>query len=126
MYCCIVGGECSLECFLDLGPGLVCICDAFIFELDEPSLGKGFSLSFGHPVEENHDLHFIGIFVHMKGKVGLHNHESSVGISSFFTEFFREGSFDFHVIVVFFVSEGIYMDGEMGRIGRGRLWGTGR
>ena len=55
---------------------------------------------------------FIGQLVCMKHKVGLHGHELSVDISSFSTEFFREGCFDFHV-VIFFVGLGIYVDGGM-------------
>ena len=46
-------------------------------------------------------------------EVGLHGHEPSVGISSLSAEFFREGCFDFH-IVIFFVGLVIYMDGKWG------------
>ena len=49
----------------------------------------------------------------MEGEVGLHGHEPSVGISSFSAEFFREGCFDFHV-VVFFIELRIYVDGGIG------------
>ena len=109
----IIGDKCSLEGFLDLGPGLVCVYNAFVFELGEPSLGKGFSSSFGHPIEENHSSHFIRVFVCMKGKVGLHGPEPSIGISSFSVELFRKGGFDFHV-VIFSVGERIYADRRMG------------
>ena len=61
----------------------------FIFKLDEPSLGKGFSLSLGHSIEENHGLHFIRKLVHMKGKIGFHGHEPFIGISSFYAELFK-------------------------------------
>ena len=54
LHCCIIGGECSFEGFLDLGPGLVCISDVFIFKLGESSSGKGFSSSFGYLIKENH------------------------------------------------------------------------
>ena len=54
LCCCVIGGKYGLEGFLDLGLGLVCICNAFVFELGEPSLSKGFSSSLGHSVEENH------------------------------------------------------------------------
>ena len=49
----------------------------------------------------------------MEGEIGLHGHEPSVGISGFSTELFREGCFNFHVII-FFVRLRIYSDGEMG------------
>ena len=44
LRCCVIGGECGLEGFLDLGPGLVCISNAFVFKLGEPSFDKGFSI----------------------------------------------------------------------------------
>ena len=125
MLCCIIGGKCGLEGFLDLDPGLVCICDAFIFELGEPSLSKGFFSYFGHPVKENHSLHFIGVFVCIKDKVGLHGHEPSVGTSGFSAELFKEGGFNFHVII-FFIDEEIYMDERIGEARRERVWETGR
>ena len=53
----------------------------------------------------------------MKGKIDLHGHEPSVGIPSFSTEFFREGCFNFHIVVCF-VRLRIYMDGEMGKTRR--------
>ena len=134
LHCCVIGGKYSFEGFLDLGPGLVCICNAFVFELDEPSLVKGFFLSFGHPIEANHGSHFIGVFVCMKGKVVLHGHEPSIGISGFSAKLFREGSFDFHVVVCF-VGKRIYVDGKTGEPGSkesgdlggdGAVGGTGR
>ena len=114
LHCCIIGSECGLEGFLDLGPGLVYVCDVVIFELGKPSLSKGFSLSFGHSIEENYGLCFIRVLVCMKGTIGLHGLEPSVGISSFSTELYREGSFDFHYVfvIIFFVSEEIYVIGE--------------
>ena len=83
LHCYIIGGECSFEGFLDLSPGLVCISDAFIFELGEPSLSKGFSLSLGHSVEENHGSCWVRVFLFMEGKIGLHGHEPSVDIFGF-------------------------------------------
>ena len=105
LCCCILGGECSLEGFLDLGPVLVSVCDVFIFKLGEPSLGKGFSSFLGYSIEENYGSCFIGKFVHMKGKIGLHGYEPSVGISSFFTELFRKRGFNVHHVVVASLSE---------------------
>ena len=104
LHCCVIGGECSLEGFVDLGSVLVSMCNVFVFELGEPSLSKGFSSFLGHPIEENHGLYFIEELVCMKGKVGLHGHEPSVGISSFSTEFFMEGSFNvYHILIILFV-----------------------
>ena len=105
LHCCDIGGKCSFEGFLDLGPVLVSISNMFIFELGEPSLSKGFSSSFGHPIEENHSSHFIGELVHMKDEVDHHGHEPSFGISGFSAEFFKEGSFNVHhlFIVIFFI-----------------------
>ena len=94
--------------------GLVCISDVFIFELGKPSLDKGFSSSLGHSVEENHGPCYVGVFAFVEGKIGLHGHEPSVGISSFSAEFFKEGCFNFHV-VIFFIGLRIYMDGEVGK-----------
>ena len=60
----------------------------------------------------------------MKGKVGLHGHEPSVGISSFSTEFFRKGSFDVHhIVIVFIIREGIYLDGGRGHQ-EAKSWGN--
>ena len=106
---CIIGGKCCFEGFLDFGPILVCFRDMFVFKLGEPSLGKGFSSAFGHPIEENHGSCFIRKLVHVKSKVDLHGHEPSVGIFSFFAEFFKKGGFDVHHVIV--IKEGIYMNG---------------
>ena len=113
LCCCVIRGECSLEGFLDLGPGLVCISNVFIFKFGEPSLGKGFSSTLGHSVEANHDSCCVGVFDFVEGKIGLYGHEPSIGISSFSTEFFKEGCLNFHVIL-FFIGLRIYADGEMG------------
>ena len=59
----------------------------------------------------------------MKGKVGLHGHKLFIGISSFSTELFREGSFNFH-IVIFFVDKRINADGGMGGEESGELGGS--
>ena len=75
----------------------------FIFELGEPSLGKGFSSSFEHSIEENHSLCFIRELVHMKDKIGLHGHEPSIGIFSFSTELFKECGFDVHHVIIMFI-----------------------
>ena len=100
----VIWDECCLEGFFGLGPVLVSISNAFVFKLGEPSLSKGFSSFLGHPIEENHGSHFIRKLVHMKDKVGLCGHEPSIGIFSFFTEFFRKGSFDvYYVIILIFV-----------------------
>ena len=125
MHCCVIRGECGLEGFLDLGPGFICFSDVFVIELGEPSLSKGFFLSLGHPVVENHSSCCIKIFVLMQGKVGLHSHEPSVGISDLSAELFKEGCFNFNV-VVFFVSLRIYMNGGLGRTRGGEVWRTGR
>ena len=37
----------------------------------------------------------------MQDEIGLHGHEPSVGISGFSAELFREGCFNFHVVVFF-------------------------
>ena len=104
LCCYIIGGECCLEGFLDLGPVFISISDTFIFKLDEASLSKGFSSFLGHSIEENHGSRFIGELVHMKGKIGLYGHEPSVGISSFSIELFRKGRFDvYHIVIVFFI-----------------------
>ena len=49
----------------------------------------------------------------MEGEIGLHAHEPSVGISGFSTELFREGYFNFHIII-FFIRLRIYTDGGTG------------
>ena len=103
LYCYIIGGECCLEGFLDLGPVLVSVCNMLVFKLGKPSLSKSFSLSLGYPIEENHSLCFIRELVCINGKVSLHGHEPSVGISSFSTELFREDGFDVHHVVVVFI-----------------------
>ena len=125
LCCCVIGGECGLKGFLDLGPGLVCISNTLVFELGEPSFSKGFSSSLGHSVEENHGPCWVRIFVLMEGEIGLHSHEPSVGISGFSTEFFKESCFNFHV-VIFFVRVRIYSDGGMGETRGWRVWGTER
>ena len=113
----------ALRAFLILVQVLSTSANTFVFERGEPSLNKGFSLSFGHSIEKNHDSCFIGILIYMKGKVGLHGHKLFIGISSFSTELFREGSFNFH-IVIFFVDKRIYGDGGMGGEESGELGGS--
>ena len=73
-----MGDECDLEGFFDLGPGLVCICDMFIFQVGEPSLGKSFSLSLELPIEKNHYSCFIRVLIHIKSEVGPHGHKIHV------------------------------------------------
>ena len=60
-------------------------------------------MSFEHPIEENHGSHFIRKLVYMKGKVGLHGHGLSIGIFSFFDEFFREGGFIVHYVFIIII-----------------------
>ena len=97
-------------------------------------LSLSFSLSLGYPIEENHGSCCIRIFVLIQSKVDLYGHEPSVGISSLSAELFREGCFDFHV-VIFFVGKRIYVDGgargirgeESGELGGDWMaGGTGR
>ena len=122
---CIIRDECGFEGLFDLDSGFVCIWYVFVFELGESSSGKGFSSFLGHFIEENHGSYCIGILVLMQGKVGLHGHEPSVGISSLSTELFMEGYFNFHVIIIF-IGERIYVDRGAGGISRQGVWRTGR
>ena len=52
----------------------------------------------------------------MEGEIDLHGHEPSVGISNFFAKFFKEGCFNFPVII-FFIRLRIYTDEGTGEPG---------